>query len=241
MEHDNLQEKPRVKNRWAPAIAIIFAGVLISVAIYSTGKQIRGTSPSNAATEPSIENVAPVGSNDHVFGNPAAPVKVVEFSDTECPFCKRFHPTMQQIMRDYGANGSVAWVYRHFPIDQLHTKARTEAAATECANELGGNKKFWEYLDRLFSVTPSNDNLDLAELPRIAEYMGLDRVKFDDCMQSGKYAQHIQDDLDDAVRSGGAGTPYTIVVAANGKKFVISGAQSYAVVASVLDAALQEK
>jgi len=106
---------------------------------------------------------------DNALAN--APVKIVEFSDTECPFCKRFHTTMQQVVKD--SNGQVAWVYRHFPLDQLHSKARKEAEATECAAELGGNEKFWAYLNRLMEVTPANDGLDLAELPVIAAYVGL--------------------------------------------------------------------
>ena len=71
---------------------------------------------------------------------------------------------MQKIVADY--KGQVAWVYRHFPIDSLHSRARKEAEATECANEFGGNTVFWQYLDKIFELTPSNDGLDPAELPK---------------------------------------------------------------------------
>ena len=148
---------------------------------------------------------------------------------------------MQRLIQEYGRNGQVAWIYRHFPLDQIHSKARKEAQATECANELGGNTKFWAYVDRLFEVTPSNNNLDLGELPNIAEFVGLDRTRFAQCLDSGKYAQHVADDLADATSSGGNGTPYSVVIAPNGKKFAISGAQPYASVKSVIDIALQEK
>jgi len=116
-------------------------------------------------------NMKPVSDGDHILGDKNAPVKIVEFSDTECPFCKRFHTTMQQVVKDN--NGQVAWVYRHFPLDQLHSKARKEAEATECAAELGGNEKFWAYLNRLMEVTPANNGLDPAELLTIASYAGL--------------------------------------------------------------------
>ncbi len=127
--------------------------------------------------------VKPVDGEDHIRGNPNAPVKLVEFSDFECPFCKRFHPIMKRLMEEYGKEGKVAWVYRHFPIDSLHSKARKEAQAAECANELGGNEAFWTFTDKLFAVTPSNNRLDLGLLPRVAEEIGLDRAAFEACLE----------------------------------------------------------
>lgn len=224
-------------------IAIIIAGVIVAAAIvYSVGR--KSVRPGDSAESPTVgagavEKIKAVSSKDHILGNPDAPVKVVEFSDTECPFCKRFHGTMHQVVDEYG--DKVAWVYRHFPLDQLHSKARKEAEATECANELGGNEKFWAYVDRLFEVTPSNDGLDPAELPRIAEYVGLDRVKFEQCLNSGKHADRVKTDLEDAINSGGTGTPYSIVIAPNGQKIVISGAQPYASVKQVIDNTLNQK
>lgn len=183
----------------------------------------------------------PVSKDDHIRGNPDASVKIVEYSDTECPFCKRFHPTMLQVMDEYGKDGKVAWVYRHFPLDQLHSKARKEAEATECAAELGGNDTFWSYLDRLMEVTPANNGLDLAELPKIAEYVGLDTAKFNECLSSGRYAQKIEKHVQDAIATGGQGTPWSIVVGKNGKKYPLSGAQPYEAVKQLIDSALAGK
>ncbi len=189
--------------------------------------------------------VRAVDGEDHILGDPDAPVKLVEFSDFECPFCKRFHVTMQRLMDEYGKDGRVAWVYRHFPLDSLHSKARKEAQAAECANELGGNEAFWTYTDKLFAVTPSNNRLDLAVLPRLAEQIGLDRAKFEACLagdaRGGKYAAHIEADVQDATASGGTGTPYSLVIAPNGKIFPLNGAQPYAAVKSIIELALKEK
>ena len=186
------------------------------------------------------QSVKPVAAEDHVRGNLAAPVKVIEFSDFECPFCKGFHATMKQVMGDYEKDGKVAWVYRHFPIDELHPKARKEAQAAECANELGGNKAFWAYTDKLFEVTPSNNRLDPAQLPQIAEAVGLDRAKFDTCLDgSGKFAAHIEANIQDAAASGGQGTPYSVVITPNGKVVPINGAQPYEEVKAIIDTALK--
>ena len=134
------------------------------------------TEPSRSAASKAVK---PVNVKDHILGRADAQVKIVEFSDLECPFCKRVHPTLKRIMEEYGESGKVAWIYRHFPLDTLHKKARKEAQATECANELGGNKAFWAYTDKLFEITPSNDRLDLSLLPKIAEDIGVDRAAFE--------------------------------------------------------------
>jgi protein-disulfide isomerase len=189
--------------------------------------------------------VKPVAVEDHTLGNPSAPVKLIEFSDFECPFCKRFHPTIRQAIEEYAKTGKIAVIYRHFPLDELHSKARKEAQAAECANEIGGNNAFWAYADKIFEITPSNDRLDLALLPQIAEGIGLDRSKFEAClagdMRGGKYATHIEANYQDAIASGGNGTPYTLVISAKGQIFPINGAQPYEAVKSIIEVALKNK
>jgi protein-disulfide isomerase len=254
--------KQRTRGNWENTymipVAILIAGVLIAGAVFYSGSNtsISGTAavgdaPSQPSAQPNLgsgtsDNIKPVNSRDHIRGNPDAPVKIVEFSDTECPFCKRFHATMQEVMNEYGKNGSVAWVYRHFPLDQLHSKARREAAAAELAGELGGNEAFWAYLDKIFEISPTNDGLDLSLLAKIAEDIGLPRKPFDDLVSAndirgGKYADRIEADYQDVIASGGSGTPYSVVIAPNGKTFAISGAQPYAAVKSIIDLALKEK
>lgn len=177
----------------------------------------------------SAENIRPVSDEDHVKGPKNAKITVVEFSDLECPFCKRFHPTMQQLLAD---NKDVNWVYRHFPLDSLHRKARAEAEATECAAEQG---KFWELTDKIFEVTPSNDGLDLSTLPDLAKQAGVkDIKKFQECMDSGKYASHVSDDLRDAQASGGTGTPFSVVIVGD-QKIPVSGAVPLGQLQSIID------
>lgn len=216
--------------RWAAA-ALLAAGALAAgnVAVQAGPQSAPGAA----------ELMRPVSPRDHIRGRPDAPVKIVEFGDTECPLCKRFHPALKQIAAEY--LDQVAWVFRHYPVDEIHPKARKEAEASECAAEQGGNDKFWAYLDRLYEITPSNDKLDPAELPRIAEHVGLSRAQFESCLQSGKHAQRVAEDVEDALAAGAMGTPYTVVIAPNGRLFPILGAQPYASVKRVIDIALQQK
>ncbi|MBI4155895.1 MAG: DsbA family protein [Candidatus Zambryskibacteria bacterium] len=223
-------------------IAIIIAGGLIGGALYYSNLKI-GNQPTRTAA-PTAENTTitmrPVSSDDHILGNPNADVLIVEYSDTECPFCKQFHTTMQRVMNEYGKDGKVAWVYRHFPIDELHSKARKEAEATECANELGGPAKFWQYINMLFDTTTSNNTLDPAQLPIIAKNVGLDVKAFNACLSSGKYATKVEADYQDAVKAGGRGTPNSILVSKDGTKVTVQGAQPYESLKATIDALLQK-
>lgn len=250
MEHDETQKENdtslSTKNNLAVPIAIVIAGALIAGAVYFSnqggGVAVAPRPETVADNSSGLENMRPISNDDHIRGNPNAPIKIVEYSDMECPFCKRFHSTMQQAMDEYGKDGKVAWVYRHFPLDSIHSKARSEGIAAECAGELGGNDAFWQYADRFFELTPSNNQTDTQTvLPQIAREIGLDVNKFNTCLASGKYDKHIQDDLDNATATGGNGTPWSIVITESGKKYPLSGAQPYEAVKQLIELALQEK
>lgn len=223
------------------ATAIIFSGVLISFCIVSTGSfsVLVGNTVTNKP-----EEVIPraVTRDDHIVGDRNAELVIVEFSDTECPFCKNFHATMNKIISEYGPSKKVAWVYRHMPIKQLHSKAPKEAEALECVAELGGNDKFWQYTNKLYEITPSNDGLDLAELPKIAEQVGLNVTRFNICLSSGKHAKKVDDDYKDGVKSigGNPGTPFSVIITKDGQKVPINGAQPYEVVKQTLEGLLKK-
>lgn len=165
--------------------------------------------------------MTPVSDKDHIRGNKDAKISLVVYSDTECPFCKRFHTTMLQLMKLYP--NDVRWIYRHYPIDGLHPKARIESEALECAAALGGEEKFWSYLDRMMEVTPANNGLPLEELPRIAAFVSLDTDKFNDCLKQAPHAAKIQGDVEDAERIGADGTPHSIFITPDDAKYPIKG------------------
>ena len=207
------------RNALIVPLAIVVAGVLIAGALFFTNKNktqdpdaAKLVGAVGAAKEQSGIKIEPVTADDHILGSPKAPIMIVEFSDTECPFCKNFHATMHKVIDTYGKSGKVAWVYRHFPIDTLHSKARKEAEATECAAELGGNDGFWKYIDSIYKKTPSNDKLDPSLLPVIAEESGLNKAEFEKCLDSDKYADKVEKHYQDAIAAGGQGTPYTVII-----------------------------
>ena len=246
MDHEHTSHPLHQKKRddLSIPLAIVFAGILVGAAIIFSDK---ATPPTPISDKVPSREAAGAGSDlasieelvlkpdDHVLGNPNADVLVIEYSDPECPFCKKFHETMMQVTEQYAKSGDVAWVYRHFPLDMIHPKARKEGEAQECANELGGNDAFWKYTDKLFEITPSNNGLDPAELPRIATIIGLPLSAFEECLASGKYADRIERDFVSGVNVGVKGTPYSIVWnRKTGKQMPINGAALFANVKSLL-------
>lgn len=195
------------------------------------------TQASQIKPEEKVSDPPAVSAKDHIRGGKNAKAVLIEYSDFECPFCKRFHPTMQQVIKEYGEK--VAWVYRQYPLS-FHQNAQKEAEATECANELGGNTKFWEYTDKIFDKTTSGGTgISLDQLVPIAKEIGLDGNKFKTCLDSGKYASHIKDDLNGGSQAGVSGTPGTIILVQGKKPILIPGALPYDQVKQLIDEALK--
>jgi protein-disulfide isomerase len=224
-----------MKSQYALPLTIVIAGALIAGAVFWVGKN---GSPSGVNTQKTAAR-AYDPKIDHILGNPDAPVKVIEYADLECPHCKTFHTTMHQIMDFYGPSGKVAWVYRPFPLAQIHSKAPQEAAAAECAADQGGDVTFYKYIDRLYSVTPGDNNLDLAQLPIIAAELGLDVSVFNQCLSSGKYTKKVSDSYSEAIAAGGKGTPFTLIMVGN-DVLPLDGAQPYDSMRAAIDTVLAQ-
>ena len=142
---------------------------------------------------------ADVHADDDPFMGPAdAPVTLIEFSDFQCPYCRRVQGVLKRLMTAY--HGQLKLVFRDFPLRQIHPEAQKAAEAAQCANEQG---QFWQYHDRLFAATA----LGVADLKQYALEMGLDAEGFNDCLDSGKFSQEVQRDIDDARTAGVHATP----------------------------------
>lgn len=214
--------------------AIVIAAIIIGGSFLISNKR-----PVVTKTITQKNEIRPVDANDHILGNPNAKIVLVEYSDTECPYCKQFHATLQKLVAKYGQSGDLAWVYRHYPIASLHPKSHHEAEATECANELGGPKKFWEFTDAVYNTTESNNKLDPAQLPVIAKSVGLDVTAFNTCLNSGKYASKVDVDIREAQAVGADGTPYSVIITKDGTKTPLGGSVPFndldGIITSILD------
>ena len=176
---------------------------------------------------PPIARVAVSTEGAPVRGAANAPVTLVMFSDFECPFCKRTHPTINQLLERYA--GKLKLVYRDLPLESIHPQARRAAEAARCASAHG---KFWEYYDLLFTESPK---LGSEDLKRYAAQIGIDPKKFDDCLAAGTYKELVQKDTDEAARLGINGTPAFFI---NGRP--LTGAQPFEMFARLIDEELSQ-
>lgn len=217
------------------AVAIVFVGGLIALSLYFA---LRPASPSFTTGNGTEVTVPTITDTDHVLGNPNAPVKIIEYSDLDCQYCRTFHATMKQILGAYGTNGQVAWVYRHFPIVELHPNAPKLAEASECVAELGGNEAFWKFVDTIFTSPHNNDRYDMTGLDAAAAVSGVPATAFRTCLDSGKYKSKIAAQFDEAKSAGGKGTPHNIIIGPDGRAVPLPGSRAYATVKEIIDALL---
>lgn len=186
---------------------------------------------------PKLGTVKGVSAIDHLRGNKNAKVTAIVYSDMECPFCKAFHPTIQQAFDDY--KGQISWVYRHFPLS-FHQNAQKEAEAAECVASIGGEEKFWKFLDTVFQRTTSTGTgIALTALGPLAKEIGVDQQKFQTCLDSGKMAARVNTDLQEGQAAGIDGTPGTILIASDGNKVLVPGAVPASELKSQIDALLK--
>jgi protein-disulfide isomerase len=162
-----------------------------------------------------------------IRGNPAAPVTILEFSDFQCPYCKKVVPTLNDLLTKY--EGRVKLAYRDFPLRQLHPQAQMAAEAARCAEEQG---KFWEYHDALFA---EQAKLDENTLTASARKLGLDESVFQGCLKGGKFKPQIEQDVQAGIKAGVAGTPGFFI---NGE--FVNGAQSLEEFEKIIDRELAD-
>ncbi len=193
-------------------------------------EQPAGNQPAQPAqpTQPTPPTAAVpvVSDSDYIRGDVNAKVTLIEYSDFECPFCSRFLPSVEQALEEF--EGDVRLVYRHFPLS-FHPEAQKAAEAAECAGEQG---KFYEMHDKIFEANTSK-SMSVATWKQYADNFGLDTAIFDSCLDSGKYASKVAQQMAGGQAAGVKGTPATFV---NGQ--LVSGAVPYEQLKAAIEAKL---
>jgi len=212
-------------------IAIIIGGIIVAIAVYIS-------MPKQAATvagTPSL--VRGVDASDHIFGNPTAKVVVIEYADFDCEYCKSFNDVMHQVIANEGAKGQVAWVFRQFPLSEIHPNALAHARATECAAQVGGNDLFWEFASALYEQQPVNP----LQYGTVAKAVGIpDGNAFASCYASASTTveARILKDRQNALDMGARGTPYSLIVVAGKEPVVLNGYYGYDQMKQLINEAL---
>lgn len=189
--------------------------------------------PTNEQGNKPTGKMKAITEKDHIRGNKDSGITLVEYSDLECPFCKKFHETMKDLLSQYG--DKVKFVFRHYPLS-FHQNAQKQAEAAECIAELGGNEKFWQFTDTLFERTASGGTgFALDKLGALAAEIGVDETAFQSCLDLGKYEKIVQESLAEGAQAGVSGTPSVFIIDDKGKQQLIVGAQSIDAFKTALD------
>lgn len=208
-------------SKWLKRIGVfigviaLISVVLFGIFVWSMRRSVQSSatllpqkftpSPLAAPTTPST---APIATDDDPsIGPKDAAVTIVEFSDFECPFCKQAFPIIRELMAQY--SGRVRYVYRDFPVSEIHDNAQKAAEAGACAHAQG---KFWALHDKIFQNAPQ---IAVADVKNYARASGLDMSLFTTCLDSGQFANEVQKDYSDGVALGVRGTPTWFI---NGRK-----------------------
>jgi protein-disulfide isomerase len=217
-------------------VAIILASVILGGSHVVYGLVSSGTAKATV----NMFLGKPVDSSDYVEGNAKSKVIVVEYSDPECPYCVSLHPTLKKLRDDY--KDKVAFVYRHFPLTQIHPHARDESKAIICAGELGGTNAFYEYVDALYGYKSENQTTQLPTTGKedIASNIGLDKADFLSCMKKEDTGGVVDASINDGVQAGVQGTPTTFVLIETKKGYEIVAALDGARPYEYMQAAFEE-
>lgn len=225
-------------------ISILIAAVLISgTLIYTQNDSQKSIGQNNgqlaaAGQQGGNQPSGPVNvsaDDDAYLGDKNAPVTMIEFSDFQCPFCRKFMTdTLPQIKKEYIDTGKVKLVYRDFPLS-FHPGAAPAAEGAECAKDQG---KFWEMHDAIFNEQEKQGSgtiqFGIADVKKWAAKVELDTAKFNQCLDSGKYKAEVGKDIADGTAAGVSGTPATFI---NGRLLV--GAQPFAAFKAIIDQELK--
>jgi protein-disulfide isomerase len=189
-------------------VVLAFAvGILVGYALWGRGAAVTAAAPAAPAApvaqqpteEPQYIRYDIPTEEFPSFGPGDAQITIVEFSDFQCPFCRRFHEQTYQALLD-AYPGQIRFVYRNLPLTSIHPDAMSAAVASLCANDQGA---YWEYHDKLFS----SDALGTEVYVQYATDLGMDAEEFAACLDSGKHDEFIQQDMDFALNLGVRSTP----------------------------------
>ena len=220
-------------------VAIIIASLILggSHIIYGALAQ------SGASASPTtLFTGKPIDGTDYVEGNTKSNVFIVEYSDPECPFCTALYPALKQLRNEY--KDKTAFVYRHFPLTQIHPHSFDESKAIACAGTLGGGSKFYEYIDALYGYTSAHQTTQLPATGKtdLALNVGLDKTAFENCLANPATDNIINTSISDGVQAGVQGTPATFILLKTKKGYEtvssVDGARPYEYIKAAIEEAL---
>jgi protein-disulfide isomerase len=205
------------------ALAIVVGFGLVAMAIYASGTPatVAGT-PEKQQPETPKDLESPLRTeNRNLYGDPGAATTIVEFSDFECPFCSRVHPTIKRLVDE--SNGTINWEYRHLPLP-MHRNAELAAVMSECVARSQGNDAFWSFSDTVFE---NQRSINADFMTTAATALGITESDLNTCIADPAIMERVTSDVAVARAYGGSGTPFSLIVTSDGSVTPVSGALPY--------------
>ncbi len=221
-----------MRKEWLIPVTIVIAGALIAVAVYV----VHYHAVVQVSGDPNA--VRPVTPSDHMLGDPAAVVTIIEYADIDAEYSKDFQQVMNQVIENYGQTGNVAWVYRHLPAAGVDVHAESHAEAAECVGALSGTNNFFKFINALQTAAPGENQFDPAGYDAVVQSLGVSTGDFDTCMANHTYKNRIQADYQNAGEIGATGSPFSILLIKGKAPSVISGSIPYSTMKQIIDAAI---
>jgi protein-disulfide isomerase len=206
-----------------PIIAAVLGIGLIIAAVVIQYKTAIVKVPGDVV-ETSFPTLRPIDATDHTRGVATAPMKMIEYSDLQCPFCKMLHASLKEITPEYIDNGRLQFVYRHFPLVSIHENAKDLSIASECVFKLGGEEAFWKTVDGIFGDTA--EKYDMAKLSALAKDSGVNQRQYNTCFYLRQTAPLIDASMKEGADLEIKGTPFAVVISPKGKTFALERAYS---------------
>ena len=235
---EEMREEAVLRSRrdlWVIPGAIIVAGLILAFATYA----IR-TKELTLLPEGDVSLVRPVSEEDHIIGNPAASVVIIEYADIDSNYAKDFQAVMQQVMTEYAPRGEVAWAYRHLPLVDQHPNSKSHAEAAECVAFLGGEDLFWRFIDNAHAQAPRNQQLSPDLYESIVSGMGIRPETFNDCMNEHRFARRVEEDFENGLYAGADGSPFSVVLIKGHPPMTIDGSVPYEGMKRIIEEALKQ-
>ncbi|MEA2056378.1 MAG: thioredoxin domain-containing protein [Patescibacteria group bacterium] len=175
-----------------------------------------------------------INEDDYQRGAKDGKITIVEYSDYECPFCNKFHPTMLKVMEEY--KNDVTWVYRHFPLDALHQDSRNLAEISECVGKYGGEDKFWEFTDLIYErIVDDTKVVEEENALAIVAEIGVSKNKVVTCLENEETVEAVKEDEAGGKKAGISGTPGSIILVKDGDPQLIPGALPYEAIKKTIE------
>lgn len=242
--HYSINDMQKIKHlfqkiHFTTPVAIIIAAIILAGSHLAYGLIVRGSGSASPTT--SFKGRV-IDESDLATWNTKSKVILVEYSDTECPFCAQLHPTLKKIEAEYASK--IGFVYRYFPLTQIHSNAFEEARAVYCVGKTTDPQRRENYINQIFEYKLSKQNMVFpkGQKESLAYSLGVDQATFTACMASQESSDAINASIQDGIAAGVQGTPASFILLKTRKGYevvsLVDGARPYEYFKAVIDDAL---